>query len=1037
MNLAELQRILRDADPAAVLVSPRILERVIRDDLGLPAMAWNLPHSKSYVCDRQMLWRHAEQADLQTEPDQLLPDKVVLLVRPEADQLSNLERPRLLLKFWRRLFHSRVHLAFLQGRPQGPLADAELRDRIRDIGLTEFAEVRQVLESDRYLTPQAGPREAYIEFAAVFLELRYFAPSLLANTFPGIKDFAKVERLLGRDLDPGGLFQASRLKGAPDPDRTSALRADDSLEAYTSLVRHAQQATLDKDRVKSAILRIKASRVAQAALTASTRKEAEADIAQLTADLAPVLGLNEIEKADWTRNLVLLLDKADQGVLPVEARLLDDLQRAWQDHGREIYAIDLVGYATSFGKRPLKRPLPSQKMVRITRHLADAVGRLDEVRLSDADRGNLSRLLKRALNSSVESLHGRFRPILETALQDVGLKPANPVEQVAFDKMVAELLDRITTHGFISFGELRDAISRNQLKLPDLADPEDFFRGDPLLRLDGRLTSLLDGVYRPSEFYVRWLERGTSLLFGTMLGRCLSRFILLPLLVAWMALHLAGLVLENAAPHGTSEASDFAASALLGPTYQAGDHAPHWGWHAGALAGAALLVLLLIEHRGFRRQVVRGLVTSWKLLRWLAWDLPLRVFPLDSFQQVLNSWLFQIVFWYAFVPGLVLGLFLWLRPDLFVEWWPLVVVYLVATYLVNSRWARSGGEAVRDVFGELGTLVKAGLLPGMVRLVADVFRHTSEAIEAALYHIDEWLRFRDDESAGAVAIRAVLNVVWFPVSFLLRFFFVVLFEPMVNPLKIPLSFLAGKVLIPVYIAANVQGMLAGPLSAVIGAWPANFLVGWVLFLSPNVFGFLGWEMQENWRLYRANRARNLEPLAVGSHGETIRGLLQPGFHSGTVPIAFARLRVAERQAMASRNWNKVRVYRHEVEHLQEALARFADRELTALLRQSRAWKDVKLETGHAYLATNRVRFEIRHPGRLGEAVQVEIQHHHGWLVAGLRTVGWLSSLGEEQLSVFVACLAGFYKRAGVDLVREQVLHTLPDCPELEFTTDAL
>ena len=40
--------------------------------------------------------------------------------------------------------------------------------------------------------------------------------------------------------------------------------------------------------------------------------------------------------------------------------------------------------------------------------------------------------------------------------------------------------------------------------------------------------------------------------------------------------------------------------------------------------------------------------------------------------------------------------------------------------------------------------------------------------------------------------------------------------------------------------------------------------------------------------------------AIGSHGETVRGLLQPGFHSGTVPRLYARLRAAERRAVQTR-----------------------------------------------------------------------------------------------------------------------------------------
>src|SRR5438128_652178 len=69
MNVADLQKILRAVDPAVVLVSPRILERVIRAECRLPNMYWNIPHSKSYVCDRQCLFRHAEQADLELEPE--------------------------------------------------------------------------------------------------------------------------------------------------------------------------------------------------------------------------------------------------------------------------------------------------------------------------------------------------------------------------------------------------------------------------------------------------------------------------------------------------------------------------------------------------------------------------------------------------------------------------------------------------------------------------------------------------------------------------------------------------------------------------------------------------------------------------------------------------------------------------------------------------------------------------------------------------------------------------------------------------------
>ena len=67
-------------------------------------------------------------------------------------------------------------------------------------------------------------------------------------------------------------------------------------------------------------------------------------------------------------------------------------------------------------------------------------------------------------------------------------------------------------------GNLRDAISRNDLKLPDLSEPRDFLRGDELLRADRKLALALDGVYRRGEFYLRWMQRLSSLAFGTRIG---------------------------------------------------------------------------------------------------------------------------------------------------------------------------------------------------------------------------------------------------------------------------------------------------------------------------------------------------------------------------------------------------------------------------------------------------------------------------------------------------------------------------------------
>src|SRR5437763_1848493 len=82
MKVADLSRVLRAADPGAVLVPAPVLERIIQSAFALPAFLWQVPHRKSLVIDRGLLFRHAEQEELDLPPDQLLPPTVLLLARP-------------------------------------------------------------------------------------------------------------------------------------------------------------------------------------------------------------------------------------------------------------------------------------------------------------------------------------------------------------------------------------------------------------------------------------------------------------------------------------------------------------------------------------------------------------------------------------------------------------------------------------------------------------------------------------------------------------------------------------------------------------------------------------------------------------------------------------------------------------------------------------------------------------------------------------------------------------------------------------------
>jgi hypothetical protein len=66
ISVAELERLLTAADPAVLLIPPRILRRVIRRDAGLPGFGLRVPHRKSYLIDRDKLLRIADRRELES-----------------------------------------------------------------------------------------------------------------------------------------------------------------------------------------------------------------------------------------------------------------------------------------------------------------------------------------------------------------------------------------------------------------------------------------------------------------------------------------------------------------------------------------------------------------------------------------------------------------------------------------------------------------------------------------------------------------------------------------------------------------------------------------------------------------------------------------------------------------------------------------------------------------------------------------------------------------------------------------------------------
>jgi hypothetical protein len=1026
------------ATPAVsvLVVDPRIIRRVIKRDRNLWGVGVHVPHDQCYAVGRDALRSTCTDSELGSRSKTLDPT-VVLVARPEDGEADGA------LLIWRRTFHGLVH-AHLDQRA---FDEATLRERINRVGQTEFDEVRQVLTQDELLIGSADDREAYFEFAASYLELRYFAPQLLERTFPAIADHAAILASLSRDVDAAPLLAQARPADAPplpDPSGVSEALESGKGDATISPASASEAASLQE---RAAAARAKGNLVRAAVdelriATAESRARAEADLLalarRLIAALEPPEGAprpssfghheggepqaeaRELpDAAGWVGPLRLLASVAasrQDEVLGVEARCLFDLQDACLDFERERRTIDVVGAALSFGRRKIVRPLPAARSVRVVRHLRNAREKAGHARVSPADRHRVEGLLELAEEQAEHKVRASLGPRIRAVLEQMGLVPRNTPERVAMSKLVEELLDQIVERGFLGIGHLRDSVSRSNLKLPNLSGVGQFWRGDALLLADERLAEELDGVYRRGEIYLRGLQKLSSVAFGTTSGRFLTRHLILPGLLAFVTLE--GLQHLLAIP------------AHLIFHYHEHIHL----LHPVSWVLLATFVYLLIHSAGFRGGVGAVLSGVGRGFRAVLVDAPRWLLTRPVVVAVWKSKPFVLARQFFFKPGLLAGLIYLVAHRLHL---PVEingpasgVAFLGFLVLLNTGLGQAIEESVIDWVTLRWHFVQRRVLPGLVQWISAFFRQMLEGLDRVIYAVDEWLRFKEGEPAGALWAKGALGVVWFFLTYALRIGVNAFIEPQINPIKhFPVVTVSHKLLLSVD-HAILHGITSS-LSPLIGVAAAGTMAGTTVLLLPGIFGFLVWELKGNWGLYQQNRHELIEPVLVGHHGETLDGLLKPGFHSGTVPKLHARLRHALRKG------NSAAKHREGLREVEVAVRNFVEREFVSLLRESEGWTARDLHVARVELGSNRIRIRLACPSLGAEEAWIHFEEQSGWIVAQVARPGWLASLSGDNRSRVEAAVAGLYKMANVDIAREQIEARLDGSPPYDIADEGL
>jgi hypothetical protein len=1007
-SVLSIEQSLRTAVPEAIFASPRVVRRIILADLDLPIPRARVPHAESILLSPTRLLELAD--DVWALPTDA-PEQLLLIARPDAEAFAG-NVDALLRAYWRLLAHGCLDI-----KARDLLTRASVAELVRTLpqfGPLQVAEARSVLAKEARIRDPSNEREVAAEFIALALELATFAPREFHAWFPSVDDPEGLVRHLEPLVGLEALIDRTRpsLLSTANPITTEvsdrvAVRPVSTTPAPSRLSRRRRAvlrqwtglAARRGNDVRAALLHWKLGALADGNPIAAERSRR--GLARRTAGLVRRLDravtLGEATPGDVNSLLMTLVETARGSAWSPAARLLYDLQKICVDSEREGYRTQLLSWAFTLGRTRLIRPLPRQRTALVHRHVAAALRRLSALNLS-ADMMEIGNsLLLPAIETTAANLRIRLSPAIRQSLTSSGLVPRTVVEEAAFDTLVDELVHDIANRGFESFGNVRDAVSRSQVKLHDLQGVRELVLGDPLLRANRKLSRHLDGAYTRAPAYLSFMQRISAVAFGLPLGRWLTVHLLLPFggaFVAWVALE-----------HVVEPVTD----------YVLGEPVRIYSQTGVLITGVFFWLVMHLET--FRGLLLAGVRAIGHGFSFLLFDLPQQLLKNPRVEQFLRSRLVRVFRRYLSSP-LVFTFVVWLMVPHEGGWlsrsnpWLSEVVFCFSLGILNSPLGRVIEEHVLDNIGRALRHLHATLIVGLLTWIVDLFRQAMNFVEGMLYAVDEQLRFRSDESRWSLAVKAVLTTLWSSVDWVIRFCVTLLIEPQLNPIKhFPVVTVSHKLLFPMIPMAATQLVAATGMERRL----ALTVLTAVATATPGVFGFLAWELKENWRLYAANRATTLRPVQVGSHGETMRRLLVPGLHSGTLPKLFAKLR---RQLHADLTGMGMVPADEALAELASDIATFVNAECLGILRRTRPFEGVAFDVAEVRLATNRVVFSLQAAAWSTSPLKMTISQQHGRITSDLTDPGWMDALNAEQLSLMQRMLQGIAALCDADEMTE-------------------
>src|SRR5262249_54943114 len=160
--------------------------------------------------------------------------------------------------------------------------------------------------------------------------------------------------------------------------------------------------------------------------------------------------------------------------------------------------------------------------------------------------------------------------------------------------------------------------------------------------------------------------------------------------------------------------------------------------------------LLLIHSPPFRAAIWRGTKRAWRGLRAVLIDAPAAFFHLPAVRRFLESQPVVLFRRYLVRPlvtaALVAVVCFFCRAGGVLTASLSGATFLIALAVFASRFGRRMEEETTDWLARNWYWVRVDVVPGLLRLIIDVFKFLLDRLERMIYTVDEWLRFRSGDS---------------------------------------------------------------------------------------------------------------------------------------------------------------------------------------------------------------------------------------------------------------------------------------------------